>query len=244
MKALRFFMALAVLAAFMTAPPVRAAEPLSFEYREASGVYPDEQHPAFTFFCRYPRLREGSMAAEEINVFFDGAVSEMTELVLPMFANDEDMAGEGKNTFLQEYLVTCNNGEFFSTRMVQTQRSPKEEHRAVFSQVFAVLGEYSGQTLTLRGLLHEMGDSSEQIAAKVFDDIWQKIEGEMRETGSPWLGDLTRETLALDFYPQEHFYAGENGEAVFYLQPGLFRTDTEIVTFSYTAEDIGRMLNE
>lgn len=197
----------------------------------------------YHYTCRYPVIQGDGPVAESLNHFFERAVSEMTDLVLPMYAADPDMAGDGNRVLKQEYEITCNNGKLFSTLMRQEMGDVGKEQVSLFSQVFALEGPYQGETLTLRGMLGEIGDSSDQIAQLVLNDIWQKIEQEMKEEGSAWQKDLTLDTLSKDFFPQEQFYADQEGRAVFYLEPGLFRTDTQSPTYVYSAEDVLRLLN-
>ena len=216
--------------------------PVSFQ--EVDVYFPDAEAWTYHYFCRYPRLLGNNPSAENINRYYETAISEMTELVLPMYANDPDMAAYGQNGFLQEYEITCNNGAFFSTRMLQKQTLGDSAFETVHSQVFAIRGPYAGESLTLRGLLGEIGESSTQIAAVVLNDIWKRIESEMAAGGAVWLEDLTFDMFALDFYPEEHFYADNDGNAVFYLQPGLFRRDPEISVFTYSKDDVTALLNE
>lgn len=222
--------------------PVLAAPPeTAFETVEQDFLHDGKL--IYHYACRYPVVKGDSMTAESLNHYFETAVSEMTELVLPMYASDKDMAGDGGKVMKQVYEITCNNGEFFSTLMRQEQGDVGAEQVSLYSQVFAMTGPYQGETLTLRGLLKEIGDSSDQIADLVLQDIWKTIEKEMQEADSPWHKDLTIKTLSLDFFPQEHFYADSEGRAVFYLQPALFRDDMESPTYVYSAEDVLRLLN-
>ena len=115
------------------------------------------------------------------------------------------------------------------------------ELHTISSVVFAVSGEYAGDSLTLRGLV-QVGENSQQLAEAVFGDIWRRIEQEMKLPGSKWLPGLTRDALADGFYPEEHFYANQNGDAVFYLQPGVFRNDEEIVEYVYTPQQLEGLL--
>lgn len=240
------FLALLCLLVF-SLPPVSASElGLQVTWEDVQQSFPEEGETVYRYTCRYPVV-SGTNAADGINDYYRTAVSEMVELVLPMYANDQDMAGQGENAYEQLYEVTCNNGRYFSTRMLQSQvlgGNMRRRINTVHSQVFDVSGAYAGEALTLRGLLEEIGDSSTQIAEAVFNDIWQRIKAQQGEKDSPWHGDLDRNTLALDFFPEEHFYADEQGSAVFYLQPGLFRNDQEIITFTYTSQEVLALLQQ
>lgn len=238
---MRRFRLLALCLMLLALPALAAAPEITFETAEQD--FSHEGKIIYHYTCRYPVVQGDSPAVESLNHYFRTAVSEMTELVLPMYAGDQDMAGEGGRVMKQAYEITCNNGEFFSTLMRQEQGDVGAEQVSLYSQVFAMTGPYQGETLTLRGLLKEIGDSSDQIADLVLKDIWKTIEKDMQAENSAWHKDLTMETLSLDFFPQEHFYADQEGRAVFYLQPALFRNDMETPTYVYSAEDVLRLLN-
>ncbi|MDO5022990.1 MAG: hypothetical protein Q4E07_06640 [Eubacteriales bacterium] len=212
-------------------------ETLTREYKEGDVL-------KYTFSCKFPVLSEENPVYENINQYYVVAVREMTELFMPMYAKDPDMGKMPGNYIYQNYEITCNNGRFFSTRMLQEQKLNGEIWHTIGSQVFDVSGEYAGESLTLRGLLEEIGESSDQIAELVIKDIWQKIEQEIKSPSSHWKSDLSFEQLELDFFPQEHFYADEENRAVFYLQPYIFRTDGEIITYSYSKKDIEKLILE
>lgn len=231
----RRFIALCLVSLML---PILALSEVTVSFREVDIYFPQEADWTYHYFCRYPVLDNKNPSAESINHYYETAVSEMTQLVLPMYANDADMAAYGQNGFVQQYEITCSNDKFFSTRMLQTQTLGDSVFETVHSQVFAVNGPYAGESLTLRGLLGEIGESSAQIAQAVLHDTWQRIQKETAADDSPWLKDLTFEAFALDFYPEEHFYADKDGNAVFYLQPGLFRADLEIILFTYSIQDI------
>ncbi|NLJ65506.1 MAG: hypothetical protein GX337_09050 [Christensenellaceae bacterium] len=217
---------------------------LNISFKEISEEYKKEDTLIYDYYCKYPFIEGDSPVAESINYYFVGAINEMTDLLLPMYAEDPDMAKSADNYIHQVYEICCNNGRFFSTRMLQEQKLDGIVKKSVYSQVFDVSGEYAGETLTLRGVLTEVGDSSEQIAALVLRDIWSKIEPEISKPNSPWHEDLCFETFSLDFYPEEHYYADEDSNAVFYLQPNIFRNDGEIVTFIYSRQDIENLIKE
>ncbi len=235
------YLALLCLLVSLALPALASEMGLQLSWVDVQQSFPEEGQAIYTYTCRYPKV-EGVAAAEGINDYYQTTVSEMVELVLPMYANDADMAGAGGNAFNQTYEITCNNGRYFSTRMLQSQVLGDTAIATVHSQVFDVSGKYPGEMLTLRGLLQEIGDSSAQLSEAVFEDVWQKISAQMAQENSPWLEELDRDTLALDFFPEEHFYADEQGNAVFYLQPGLFREDEEIITFTYTPDEVLALL--
>ena len=120
-------------------------------------------------------MTDDTPAAASVNAWFDVAFREMDDLILPMFASEADMAGDGKSEISQQYAVTCNNDAFFSILLTQTQVLGEQTVVSLSGQVFAMSGEYLGNTLTLRGLLG-VGESSTQIAEAIVADVYKRVQ--------------------------------------------------------------------
>ena len=221
---------------------VPAVAELEVTWVEGEAFFPEREDWTYRYQYRYPYIAGTEHGAPDINEYYDMAFSEMTNLIVPMFAQEETMIGQGKNEIQQEYRITCNNARFFSTCMEQRQTVGGSLVTSVSSQVFAVSGEYMGDTLTLRGLLMT-GDSSEQLAGLILADIWRQV-AEQAVDDPAWLPGLTMDALYADFDPEAHFYADELGNAVFYLQPGLYRTDDRMITFTYSAADVNKLIDQ
>lgn len=214
---------------------------LEVSWQEGEEYFPSREKWTYVYRWRMPQLAGESKAAGEINYYFETARREMTDLVVPMYAADPDMAASGGNVIEQRYEVTCNSGRFFSTLLKQRQVLGQKTILSLSSQVFATSGEYEGQTLTLRGLVM-VGDSSVQLADAVLADVFTRVKAQMAGQPGPWKQDLTQEALAEDFFPETHFYADEGGNAVFYLQPGLARNDDQVLTFPYSPAQLQALL--
>lgn len=220
-------------------PAAQAELPVTWMGGEA--WFPDEQAWTYHYQYLYPMLSGEDAVSEAINHYFDLALNEMANLVLPMYAADPIMAGKGGNRVSEQWRVTCNSDDFFSALLHRTQTVEGTEVHTVNSVVFAASGEYAGDSLTLRGLV-QVGDSSQQLGEAVLQDVWRQVEAEMAQVDSPWLADMSLDTLSDGFYPEEHFYANEQGDAVFYLQPGVFRSDQEVAEYVYTPQQLERLL--
>ncbi len=225
------FLCLMLVAALL---PVCALAASDVTWLEGELFYPDAQSATYRFIYRYPFVEGDTQFAAGVNDYYQVALSEMTDLVLPMYANETDMTGEDVQQVSQICKVTCDTDDYFGVLMRQTQTVDGREQTTLRSQVFAASGEYEGETLTLRGLVM-VGESSVQLAALVLADIEKALlamEG-LREGWSP-------EALALDFFPEQDFYADENANAVFYIQPGLLCEDA--LYFTYTRDMLSALL--
>ncbi|MHC1785626.1 MAG: hypothetical protein AB9880_00980 [Christensenellales bacterium] len=236
----RMLAALLCLALYLSWTPLSLAK-VNVAWQEGEAWFPEGGDWTYHYTYRFP-LAEGEGEAQDcINYYFDNAWNEMTKLVLPMYAADPVMSGGLRHEFSQAYALTCNNDDFFSFLLTQHQTVAGRDLVSLSSAVFAVSGEYLGQTLTLRGLV-QVGDSSRQLAEAVLEDIWRQISARIAAGDSAWQEELSKEKLAAEFYPETQFYADEEGRAVFYLQPGEFRTDDQVITFAYTAAEILSLL--
>ena len=136
--------------------PAAQAE-LPVTWMEGEAWFPDEQAWTYHYQYLYPVLSGEDAVSEAINHYFDLALNEMANLVLPMYAADPIMAGKGGNRVSEQWRVTCNSDDFFSALLHRTQTVEGTEVHTVSSVVFAASGEYAGDSLTLRGLVRGLG---------------------------------------------------------------------------------------
>lgn len=224
---------LALLLVCMPALGAHEISPLTGEE-----CYPDAENWTYRYVYRVPQLDAGETdaAAMLINDTIVTALDEMRQLVLPMFANSEDMTQNGPVTITQDYVVTCNDDHFFSMIMTREEKDDTGSYFTLDADVYDVGGEYAGETLTLRGVVM-VGDSSEQLGLAVMPVLYEKFcllqrQGICRK-------DLTEE----DFYqlcsPTLDYYADENGNAVFFLQPSLMENPSlDVPTFTFTPSEL------
>lgn len=228
-----------VLAAVMLCS-ISASAALDISWTEGEEWFPSQEAWVYHYTYAVPAVGGDDALSEELNHYFDTAIGEMVNLVLPMFTSD--MPGDGRNEIADRYGVTCNNGEFFSFLLHRAAFSEGKEVLSLQSAVFAVSGQYTGESLTLRGLAREIGESSDQIAAFVIKDIWRQIEERMKAEDAAVRPDMSFDLLSAEFFPETHFYADEQGNIAFYLQPGLLGPGDEIPVFTYTSEELENLL--
>ena len=101
-------MILAALALWLCA--ASALADLTVERNEGERYFPDENNWVYHFTYAYPKILGDDYTAALINDTYQMALDEMTNLVLPMFANTPDMRFDGKNEVWHDFAVTCNNG--------------------------------------------------------------------------------------------------------------------------------------
>lgn len=208
---------------------------------ENTEYYPAEEDWTYCYVYRIPQLETGmtDVGAMMINETLVTVLDEMRELVLPMFAASEAMTQYGKVTILQDYQVTCNNDRFFSLVITREEQDDRGSFYTLESEVFDVGGEYMGETLTLRGVVM-VGESSDQLGRAVLPVLYEKFVALQKE--GVCLSSVTEEEFYQQCSPTLDFYADENGNAVFYLQPALMEVPSfDVPTFTFTPDELSAL---
>ena len=208
---------------------------------EGEAFFPSEKDWVYHFTYAYPHVTGGTYAALMVNDTYQMALDEMLQLVLPMFANEPTMRYDGKNEVSHDFEVKCNNGRFLSILQKKSQtRGEEGTFLSLESLTFDMNGEYQGESLTLRGVVM-VGESTDQIAAALLPHIYEEFV-QLQEKGI-CKKDVDREMFEIEFSPAIHFYADENGNAVFYLPPSLMETPSfQTHVFIYSPEEIEKLL--
>lgn len=235
----KFIRALCLLL-MMALLPWAAAAGLNFTWQEGESFYPQQQEWTYRYRYRYPVAQGEGLLPEALNTYFDLALNEMQKLVLPMYAEDPIM-GTGQNSISEHYDITRQDDDIISFLLTREQSMGEEALLSLSAAVFAASGEYAGQTLTLRGLVM-VGESSAQLGEAVLKDVWRQIGERISQGEAGWKQGLDEGMLRQGFYPETSFYGDKDGRAVFFLQPGEFREDKEIVVFAYTPEELEALI--
>lgn len=208
---------------------------------DGEAFFPSEKDWVYHFTYAYPHVAGDSYAALMVNDTYQMALDEMVQLVLPMFANEPAMRYDGKNEVIHDFEVKCNNGRFLSILQKKSQtRGEEGMFLSLESLTFDMSGEYQGESLTLRGVVM-VGESTDQIAAALMPHIYEEFV-KLQEKGI-CKQDVDRELFEIEFSPAIHFYADENGNAVFYLPPSLMETPSfQTHVFIYSPEEIEKLL--
>ena len=240
-------MILAALALWLCAASAFAE--LTVERNEGDMYFPDQKNWVYHFAYAYPKIAGDDYTAALINDTYQMALDEMTNLVLPMFANTPDMRFDGKNEVKHDFAVACNNDKLLSIVQFRSQSMGDETVYSLEPLTFDVSGMYAGETLTLRGvILIQAGvdpERLEDVSAEEYPEIAHIIQGSsdsISEALMPVLYDLFRahpnledsekpslEDFEIEFSPSRDF-AAQDGQIAFYyppmLAPEAFRENT------------------
>ena len=259
----RFFsISLAALALWLCAASAFAE--LTVERNEGEMFFPDEKNWVYHFTYAYPKIIGDDYTAALINDTYQMALDEMTNLVLPMFANTPDMRFDGKNEVKHDFTVACNNDKLLSIVQFRSQSMGEETVYSLETLTFDVSGMYAGETLTLRGvILIQAGvdpEHLEDVRAEDYPDIARIIRGssdsiseallpalyamfqehpQLREAEIPSLEDFE-----IEFSPTRDFAACSDGCSIAFYYPPMLAADTnwENTTVLLTPTEIEAIL--
>ena len=238
-RVLSLVLLMSLIASAAYADPLTLAEPLTGE-----AWWPEDADASTAdavYRYAYPQVEGEDDAAEAINAFYSDMLSYDLYFRLPISGDFYDGIAET----LISYEITCNNDEYFSVRILTCTVAEETETEIVSGHVFARHSEKPGNVITLPYLLGilEGGEDDtwlqDRQTAKAEDCVRRMLWEGISESGIPLLEDADEELLEAVFYPENDFYLNENGDPVFFLQPGrLFDESYGVVTFAIPLEEL------
>ena len=234
-----FSILMAALALWLCAASAFAE--LTVERNEGEMFFPEEKNWVYHFIYAYPKIVGDDYTAALINDTYQMALDEMTNLVLPMFANAPDMRFDGKNEVRHDFAVARNDGRLLSIVQFRSQTMGEETVYTLEPLTFDVGGMYAGETLTLRGVIlilagvdpaemedvkpedypeiaHIIGGSSSSIAEALMPVLYERF------LSHPNLIDAQPapyEDFEIEFSPVRDFAACQTGDAVAFYYPPM-----------------------
>ena len=203
----------------------------------------DENDPSagtFAFSYRYPCVNEEGEDGAAINAFFRTKAEYLEYFTIPMYR------GENASTEWT-YTVTCNNDDYFSVLLKREKTT--EDGTAVKWEacVFSRKNPDPGSSYTLPKLLNilDADENEEWIREHQNEKANEAVRGlvwdmmEENEAGIEYYPDYLEEYLLEDLNPEEDYYLDEDGEPVFYLNPGIAApVEFGLLIFPITLEEI------
>ena len=240
---------------------------MTVEQNAGEMYFPNEKKWVYHFSYVYPHIVGEDYTSALINDTYQMALDEMTQLVLPMFANAPDMRFDGQNEVRHDFKVMCNNGRLLSVVLYRSQtRGEEGTLYALEPLTFDVGGMYAGETLTLRGVTLVQagvdGGMLEDVEPELYPEVANIIDGSsdlMAEALLPVLyqefqrlqeegvmgKEYTYEDFAADCAPARDFYAMDDGSLIFFLPPMLMNEPSLNAPFlAFTPAELDALLNE
>ena len=246
---------MAFLLALLLAVPAALADPLPLsdeDLTETITVFyngEDDSDGRYVWSCRYPVVSEDvDLSAVCVNEFYRKKVQEYTSDYIPSLA--DYYAGQSQSVSVDvSYEVTCNNDDYFSVLIRKEETNPDLTRVSWTGNVFSRKEEATGNTFTLPKLLGilestENDETVQEYKTRRADELIRTMVWDMIQSNEDGIdyGSLTEEDLTHIFFPEESFYLDENGDPVFYIQPGnIFEEVPEgmgLLVFPIPLEDI------
>ena len=219
---------------------------LRVERNEGEMYFPNEKNWVYHFTYAYPKIMGDDYTAALINDTYQMALDEMTNLVLPMFANTPDMRFDGKNEVRHDFSIACNSDQLLSIVQFRSQEMGEETVYSLEPLTFDVSGMYAGETLTLRGVILILAgvdpERLEDVKPEDYPEIARIIQGSSssiadalmpvlyeRFLSHPNLSDAEKpayEDFEIEFSPARDFAACQTGDAIAFYYPPMLAPET------------------
>ena len=161
-----------------------------------------------------PQLTEQSPQAEKINSYYRNMAAALKA--------DADLQ-DGENRQIS-FSQTYEDGQYLCFLLTETTLGGNVESEQISADVFSLDGLYAGERITLSQYLglEQADESSPSPAADMaYRLVWQIVEQQAQNPDSDYLDGLTDESLRDAFNPETDFYLDQDGNVVFFIQPGL-----------------------
>ena len=216
----------ALLFSFAAAEPFLLEEDLA----DVITVLYDESDPKggkYVYSYRYPHAAAEDPDAALINTFFEYLVTDAVEFGIPM--DSDDYADMGISATREiTYTLTCNNDDCLSLLVSSTETAEGQSYTNWTGYSFSRSRGSPGSTLTLPQLLNILATDENdtwlqdrqtaKAEALIRELVWSMVEDNPLDI--PYYDEFDEEYFNSCFFPEEDFYLDEEGDPVFYLQPG------------------------
>lgn len=171
------------------------------------GIWKPAEQLQASFPFVFPQFEENHPAAGTINHYYRF----LAESEFPIEISPVSMT----------YEIASNSQQYLSVLHRFTVESGQGESERIWGRTFAVDGMYSGNVIGLTQVLGLEQQAADSVAVElVYELIWQIVERNAQNAEGDYLDGLSCEQLRLALQPEWDFYLDQDGNIVFYIQPG------------------------
>ena len=147
--------------------------------------------------------------------------------------------GEEPENWVLDYEITRNDAEYLSVVLHLRQLSGGGETETLSADTF-LRGEVP-RRLTLSELLGaEAADGDANVADLVYDLIWEIVQVGMENVEGDYLDSLTLDSVRSALDPETDFYLDDNGNIVFFIEPGLLAGEIAgVLLYPFSPYELG-----
>lgn len=213
-------------------------------FPEGSG----EADAAFVFRYHYPQVAGENDTAEMINQTYAAMAAEAVDFTAPILA-ETSANGETQSGVEIAYRVTCSSPTYLSVLFETLHREDDTEWTVYSANVFSLEGGKAGQVTSLPYLLGllDAGETDtwlqDRQTAKADDClramVWDRVLTADKAGEIALYPDVDYAFLEGCFYPEEDFYLTQEGDLVFFIQPGSVAPEEYgCLEYAFSMEDI------
>ncbi len=176
----------------------------------------------------------------EINQYYLELAARLEAGELPSGAVwSADDEGSEPESWVLDYEITRNDAEYLSVVLHLRQLSGSGETETLSADNF--LRENAPRKITLSELLGtETADGSSRSADLVYDLIWEIVQVGMENVEGDYLDGLTLDSVRSAFNPETDFYLDDNGNIVFFIEPGLLAGEIAgVLLYPFSPYELG-----
>ena len=147
--------------------------------------------------------------------------------------------GEEPENWVLDYEITRNDAEYLSVVLHLRQLSGGGETETLSADTF-LRGEVP-RRLTLSELLGaEAADGDANVADLVYDLSWEIVQVGMENVEGDYLDSLTLDSVRSALDPETDFYLDDNGNIVFFIEPGLLAGEIAgVLLYPFSPYELG-----
>ena len=170
---------------------------------------------ALLFLCP-----SSAMSRKSINTIWNWPPAWKRAELPPGAVWSADDEGSEPESWVLDYEITRNDAEYLSVVLHLRQLSGNGEKETLSADTF--LRGDEPRKITLSELLGtEESDGSTQPVDLVYDLIWEIVQVGMENVEGDYLDGLTLDSVRSALAPETDFYLDDNGNIVFFVEPGL-----------------------
>lgn len=156
-----------------------------------------------------------------------------------VWSADDQSGGDAPGSWELGYEITRNDAEYLSVVLHLRQLSGGGETETLSADTF-LRGEVP-RRLTLSELLGaEAADGDANVADLVYDLIWEIVQVGMENVEGDYLDSLTLDSVRSALDPETDFYLDENGNIVFFIEPGLLAGEIAgVLLYPFSPYELG-----
>ena len=207
-----------------------------------------EAEAAYVYRYCYPTVSGDDALADMINNQYTYLVDDAMAFFVPMTVSELD-TGANKSSTVITHEITCLNESSMSVLITTTHNFGGVSRTVLSAHNYTLTGSMAGSGTNLPRLLGLLDDSetdewllqrqtdkADKIVRKL---IWRAISNGTHNDGVVFFDTLVEEDLEWLIYPEEDFYLNQDGQPVFFFQPGTVADESYgPVFFTITLEMI------